>query len=140
MKPAPKKSLRVIDQQSQTVTGEAASADRRQQSPQSNEPILSSDFINAIGVCNLCHKGNQLGVIFGDPGSGKSTAINAFAKRTDNVILFTARVEMSPKDILNELAAALGIMTSGTRYQRVSAIVDELTDRPRMIIVDEGET
>ena len=103
------------------------------------QPFQSIDFMNAIGVCGLCQKSRQLGAIFGDPGSGKSIAVNAFAQRAEDVVLFTARVEMSPKDILNELAKSIGIIVSGTRYERVSAIIEELQNHPRMLIVDEGE-
>jgi DNA transposition AAA+ family ATPase len=101
--------------------------------------FVSTDLMNVISVANLCAKENQLGAVFGDPGSGKTTAIKEFIQRYDNVIYLTARPEMSVRDILDVLGGMLDIVVSGTNYRRVSAVTAELVKTPRMIIIDEAE-
>lgn len=78
-----------------------------------------------------------MGLIFGEPGLGKSKAILWWAMRNDAVII-TAKNQMTVKWFLTELLHELGEAPmhyhNGNIFQQVVA---KLTDKPRVLIVDE---
>jgi DNA transposition AAA+ family ATPase len=104
------------------------------------ETIKLEEFMRIQGICRLCHEERELGVIIGNPGVGKTTALNEFVSRYhQDVILITARQEMSVKDFLNCIAVQLRVNISGSIYQMVTDLIRALKAHPKTLIIDESE-
>lgn len=79
--------------------------------------------------------------ITGPAGIGKSTAAAVFAERNRNVYLLTCAEDMHKSDFIRELAAKIGVRSTGlTIRETLQAIIKELVrqDRP-LLIFDEGD-
>jgi DNA transposition AAA+ family ATPase len=79
----------------------------------------------------------RISLVWGDPGCGKTKALQAVAEKFDG-ILITCGVEVSsPRAILEKIAVALGLPL--THFTRIlfAAVVEKLRGTGKLIIVDE---
>lgn len=92
-----------------------------------------------IKTAKSCHLNSKIGVYFGKPGLGKTTAIKEYAKNNPDVIV----IEVSPGDtkkiFIRELHKALGFDGVSTFYQMRNDITSRLKNSGRLVIVDETE-
>ena len=82
---------------------------------------------------------SRIGLVTGDPGCGKTKALQAIQRTTPGAILITLDFHAaSPTGVLEKIAKALdlGDGIRGSR-QLFDAIVDKLEDTNRLLIVDE---
>jgi DNA transposition AAA+ family ATPase len=105
-----------------------------------SEVVCLNEFKRMVSICLFCHEERELGVIIGNPGIGKTTALTEFVNRYKNEVVFiTVRQEMSVKDFLNCIALQLRINLSGTVYQMVADIIHALKANPKTLVIDEAE-
>ncbi len=78
----------------------------------------------------------KMGLIYGEPGLGKTNAILWWAIKQD-AILLTAKNGMSARWFLSDLVSELGETPSNLRSHLFEQAVRKLVEKPRMIIVDE---
>ena len=80
-----------------------------------------------------------MGLVWGNPGEGKTTAI-AWAVDQVNGVYVRARASWTPLAMLNAFAAELGVDGSkGSKSQVCDRIIDDLTRNPKMVFVDEAD-
>lgn len=118
------------------ASGEAAAA---QEYRTTVDFIMTEDAKRVIGVCKACAKERAMGVILGAPGSGKTTALNEYLKQDPRAILITADVLMTSKQLVEEIAQAVGVELGGGLRDIMQRVVAALRAEPRLIIVDEAD-
>lgn len=78
----------------------------------------------------------RMGLIFGEPGLGKTNAILLWAVKQDAIIV-TGKKDMSTRWFLQDLADGLGISAAWYSADLFNQVVSKLIEKPRMLIVDE---
>jgi hypothetical protein len=78
----------------------------------------------------------KMGLIFGEPGLGKSNAVLWWSLNQD-AILITAKNGMSRKWLLSDIVRELGEAPFWTTEDLFNQAVSKIVEKPRMIIVDE---
>lgn len=102
--------------------------------------IHTRDFIGALGFCDFCIKHREIGVVMGMPGTGKTTVVKTVADKLPHAIRIEAWLSMRMGDLLDEIAAGLGIDARGTLNSRTQKIIRALRQQPdTVILVDEAE-
>lgn len=102
--------------------------------------IHTRDFIGALGFCDFCIKHREIGVVMGMPGTGKTTVVKTVADKLPHAIRIEAWLSMRMGDLLDEIAAGLGIDARGTLNSRTQKIIRTLRQQPdTVILVDEAE-
>lgn len=103
-------------------------------------PLLhTEDLLNVLGVCALCAKEGELGLIVGPAGSGKTTALQEFCRRNYQGVYIRADITMSEKELLVEVGQKLGIAVSGSRMEMKRQIARQLKEEPRLLVIDEAD-
>lgn len=89
---------------------------------------------------NFTRINNDLGIIVGEPGIGKSTTLKKYAEETANCIYVEAsKATKSPKAFLDEVLDTLGKEESGTMAHKQRALVKLLKDSNKMFVIDEAQ-
>ena len=106
----------------------------------SNSGIVQTKPFKTIQTfCDLVLKHQIIGMLTGDAGCGKTTAIKDFSKVHPSVILIEADHGYTAKALFDELCTELGLDDRGSLHQKLVRIVNKLKDSGRLIIVDEAE-
>lgn len=82
---------------------------------------------------------NDVIVIYGAPGVGKTITIENYVKTNPTALFFTASPNIrSGRDIMEELLEAMGKKTQGRNKFLEKSIINALKNSNRMIIIDEA--
>jgi DNA transposition AAA+ family ATPase len=102
--------------------------------------IETKTFKRIQDVCRRAQAGARPILIDGDTGTGKTHALEHYAKTHEQVVYVKATTSMSPKDLLSEILSALDVkqVIKGLR-QMLHKIKDLAARRGWLIIIDEGE-
>lgn len=106
---------------------------------------VKSDFVETptakdiFGVCEMAHSMQDINLVIGEAGLGKTVTLKQYAKTVDNVILVEVEPTYSPKVLLVELCNKLGIVPSRSNHDNVTNIVDKLRGSDKLLIIDEAE-
>ena len=80
---------------------------------------------------------SRISLVWGDPGCGKTLALEAIAE-SENGIIITCGVEiMSARGVMEELAKAVGCPIAKSNRETFELVVNRLRGSGRLIIVDE---
>lgn len=91
-------------------------------------------------ACAYAHKRNEIALIRGDAGAGKTTALEHYTKRNTGVIFVTADAcTTSPTAVLNLIAEEMGQKPQNTRAKIMRILISALDDTSRLIIIDEAD-
>lgn len=100
-------------------------------------------------VYSVCHRValyQDMGVIAGRPGTGKSIGIKHYCSRNPNAILIEAHWNMTPTILLDKLVDVTGAevkvvkrWSNGTQAQRLEAVITSLKGKDCIIIIDEAD-
>ncbi|HOV99262.1 MAG TPA: AAA family ATPase [Bacteroidota bacterium] len=90
-------------------------------------------------IARICHNEGEIGVIYGEAGTGKTTAIIEYAKINPDVILIEADLGYTTKIFFQELHRKIGMDGNGTIHELFRDSVERLKDSGRLIIIDEAE-
>ncbi len=100
----------------------------------------TEEFIKALGFLDDIMKRKKMGCMIGAPGCGKTTAIEEYAKRNDNVVVIEACSGMRENDLIDEIADSLGIvLEGGSSHKKINQIIKEYAGQEIMFIIDEAE-
>lgn len=104
-------------------------------------PFIETSIARRVfGIINLARSQNENAVIVGEPGVGKTRALNAYYDGHDGTYLITATSALGNalRDILRIVADKLGVPVSGS----ISNIQRQMLQYPmegRVLIVDEAQ-
>ena len=105
-----------------------------------NEGIVQTRTFKTIQTfCSLVLSHQICGMLTGDAGCGKTTALKEFAKTHPSVLLVEADYGYTANALFNEICSQLGLDNRGNLDQKRSRIVGKLKDSGRLIIIDEAE-
>ncbi len=105
-----------------------------------NMGFVATDTAKAIfDICGMAHSMNDINLVIGEAGLGKTMALKHYSDSIDNVVLIEAEPTFSPKVLLNELCGKLGVVVSKSNHDNIQAIVGKLQGTEKLIIIDEAE-
>lgn len=97
---------------------------------------VKSFIVLANKLKNTKNNAPKMGLVFGEPGLGKTNAILWWAIQQDALII-TAKNGMTPRWLLKQLVSDLGEAPKILVADLFEQAVVKLVENPRMIIVDE---
>lgn len=97
---------------------------------------VKSFIVLANKLKNTKNNAPKMGLVFGEPGLGKTNAILCWAIQQDALII-TAKNGMTPRWLLKQLVSDLGEAPKILVADLFEQAVVKLVENPRMIIVDE---
>lgn len=93
-----------------------------------------------IFACNYAHRKNDITLVSGDAGAGKTTALRYYTKNNVGVIMVTANAcTTSATAILSLICERVGKQVPTRRAALMKVLVEQLTDTNRLIIIDEAD-
>lgn len=104
------------------------------------EWIQTRDAARILGVCRRCWEKREMGMITGDPGTGKTYTFEQLANMSDLPhIVITCDETSSKKSILVDTCEALDLPTKGASPTLLRRIVKHLKNTPYLLIYDEAD-
>lgn len=92
-----------------------------------------------LEACRIGHIENEIAVITGEAGTGKTSAARQYTAQNQGVILVEADLGYTAKVLFQELHRACGYSGQGVIHDMFTDVVNKLRDSGRLIIVDEAE-
>ncbi len=102
--------------------------------------IMTQAAKKATAVIDLCHTENEIGVIYGQSGTGKTEAVKSYAKANPGVILIEADPGCTARSLFSDLSKRLGLEGRGSIHGMLEEAVEKLNGSGRLIIMDEAES
>ncbi|WP_052666750.1 ATP-binding protein [Nitriliruptor alkaliphilus] len=110
-------------------------------------PIADNVFTDQLRHAHLCCRdtvrGRTIGLITGDPGLGKTHAVDRYftEHRIPHVRVEPSALGRSPKSVLYRLLSVLRpeIKPRGTAIELVDELKEILAEEPRTLIIDEAQ-
>lgn len=105
------------------------------------DTLSTKNYTAVTNVCLDAQENQRMMALYGNTGSGKSTALQNYARKTANCYYVLANVLMKPKDLLSAILKAIGSDEGGTLAERLDFIVHKLESKnfPLLIIDDCGK-
>lgn len=129
-----------VDQINERVLEYLETAKARSQDSPAKMPIVETSSFKAVNqFCGLVLRDCELGVLVGNAGFGKTTALKEFVRKHKTSILVEADHGYTARALFLELCDNLGLDTKGSLHDLLSRVVDRLNDSGRLIIIDEAE-
>lgn len=100
----------------------------------------SKDYKGIIGLCTLCQENQELGIIVGRSGFGKTYSLKTYA-RLPKVVHIECNETMNCKDIVRKIERSIGLIKGyGSIDERLERIYDFFnTNKGYLLIVDEAD-
>lgn len=91
-------------------------------------------------TCFYAHRHNEIALVTGDAGAGKTAALRYYVDTSTGVIFVTANAcTTSATAILGLICKELGMQIPGRKAALMNVLVDKLTGSNRLIIIDEAD-
>ena len=81
----------------------------------------------------------DIAVIVGDSGTGKTTALRAYAAESHSAILIEVDSSFTKNVLMEEVARAVGVETKGSLTAIIGRIVEALRGRDTVLMIDEAD-
>lgn len=107
---------------------------------QKRENFESADFMGIMGLCSLCQDTQDLGIVVGKSGYGKTYTLKNYAK-LPKVIHIECNETMNCKDIVRRIEMAIGMPKgNGSIDERMGRICSFFsTNKGYLLIMDEAD-
>lgn len=103
-------------------------------------PMLELSVTKKIRrALSMAHALKDAAVIVGAAGTGKSSALRAYASDTQSAVLIEVDPSFSSYTLARSVASALGVSTAGTSSQVGEMIIEKLRGSETMVIFDEAD-
>lgn len=104
------------------------------------ENFETTDFNGVTAICTMCQEGPDMGLIIGNPGYGKTYALQNYAK-LPKVAYIECNDVMNCKDIVRRLEQAVGLPKGvGSVDERITALSSFLAaSKGYLLIIDEAD-
>ncbi|GAA5102637.1 AAA family ATPase [Wohlfahrtiimonas larvae] len=93
----------------------------------------------AMDMIRYAHVEDDIVLITGGAGLGKTQTLKEYARRNVDVILIETEPSYTPKVLLKELCQKLGVDDRGSLHTMTEVIVTKLKVSKRLIMIDEAE-
>ena len=91
-------------------------------------------------ACFYAHQHNDIALVSGDAGAGKTTALRHYTEHNTGVVFVTANAcTTSAGAVLGLICRKMGRQISGRKAILMNALVEQLTGTNRLIIIDEAD-
>ena len=95
---------------------------------------------NVLFACNYAHRHNDIALVGGDAGAGKTTALEHYTKNNTGVIMVTAdSCTTSATAILRVIAEKVGKQTNYRKSVLMRELISQLDGTNHLIIIDEAD-
>jgi DNA transposition AAA+ family ATPase len=93
----------------------------------------------ASKFCGLVFKNRMMGMLIGDAGAGKTTALRDYARKHPASILVEADPGYTPRVFFEELCARLNVSAPNTTHAKFMQAISRLKNSGRLLMIDEAE-
>nr|NQU93976.1 AAA family ATPase [Bacteroidota bacterium] len=101
--------------------------------------IRTSNYENIYELCHDARETTKMVGLIGYPGAGKTTALKEYYRRSPNTWYISGQKSMRPKRFFEKLLRQMGVMFSGTIYDMIERLAEELNHSPHsLLIIDEA--
>lgn len=108
-------------------------------SPCMGDIIQTGDFVCLFKSCDFARKERAMIGIIGDTGTGKTTAMRAYAENSRNTYAVTFEKSMNPRRFFAALLREMGVSYEGNINDMVNRIAGEINKAESpLVIVDEA--
>ncbi|WP_170000317.1 AAA family ATPase [Campylobacter sp. RM9328] len=132
----------VADKINRYIDGYYEKKIKREQSPlneMKSEIVETNDFTMGSYVIDETVDECELGLIYGLPGTGKTTILSEYAKNHPNAVLIKTNRFYKAKTLLDKICTELGIESVGDNATKLDKIVKFLKQSDRILLIDEAE-
>jgi DNA transposition AAA+ family ATPase len=104
-------------------------------------PIAETSTLSKIRrAITIAQDEEDIAVVLGETGTGKTTALRQYVKESHSAILIEVDPSYTQVTLMNELANALGVEPSkGGQNAVIERVIGEMKDRDTVLIVDEAD-
>jgi len=81
----------------------------------------------------------DIAVVIGDSGTGKTTALRMYAAESQSAILIEVDPSVTQISLMKSIAREIGVDAAGSHTAVVERIVEALSDRDAVLLVDEAD-
>lgn len=90
--------------------------------------------------CKIAHVNNEVLLIYGPAGCGKTTALEYYANQNNGVLYIQAdATTSSPRCILQLILSEMGEAATGTTNSMMQRIISKLRNTNQLVIIDEAQ-
>lgn len=90
--------------------------------------------------CKIAHVNNEVVLIYGPAGCGKTTALQYYAMQNNGVLYVQADATTnSPRCVLQLILSEMGEDATGTTNRMMQRIIEKLRDTNQLVIIDEAQ-
>lgn len=95
---------------------------------------------DVLFTCFYAHQHNEIALVTGDAGAGKTTALHHYTDTSTGVIFVTANAcTTSATAVLSLICKELGQQVPGRKAMLMNILVEQLKGSNRLIIIDEAD-
>ena len=103
-------------------------------------PVVNTYTANMVKkAIRIAHMENDMVVIVGGAGTGKTTAIKQYQAECRSAYLIEVDPSFTKDVIVSEIARAIGVEATGTMNKIVARIIPALREQDAVLIVDEAD-
>lgn len=113
---------------------------QREEYPRLQFSFIETSVVKQVHeIATACHTSNHIGIVTGESGLGKTTAVKRYLELNPDVLVIYGRPSITTKSILKEIALKVNADAQGSVDDVFLRIVRKLKGSGRMLIIDEAE-
>jgi len=101
--------------------------------------VETSCYKSVSKFCAIAGKNRMMGMLVGEAGAGKTTALRDWTRKHPTSILVEADPGYTPRVFFEELCNRLNISAPNITHAKFTQVVDKLKNSGRLLMIDEAE-